>query len=226
MNRYKYDTHVHTVETSYCGQVTGSGLVRLYREAGYDGVVITDHYYKEYFECLPGKSWEKKIDTYLTGFRKAEEEGRKRGLRVLLGAELRFEENYNDYLVFGMDEAFLKENEALYDLGLKRFYELTRGKDILIFQAHPFRPGMIPASPLLLDGVEVYNGNARHNSGNRLAREYARKHNLLMSSGSDFHQHEDLARGGIIVPETLTTPADLVRVLQEGGVLELLETNP
>ena len=48
MNYHKYDTHVHTSETSICGKVDAKTLVRLYKKAGYTGVVITDHYSREF----------------------------------------------------------------------------------------------------------------------------------------------------------------------------------
>ena len=43
-----------------------------------------------------------------------------------------------------------------------------------------------------------------------------------MSSGSDYHQSEDLARGGIAVKEPLFDAADIVRVLMNGEA-ELIE---
>lgn len=81
-------------------------------------MVITDHYYDGFFEALHGMSWNNKIDMYLKGFRLAEEEGKKTGVNILLGMELRFKENFNDYLVYGIDEDFLKHNKELYKLNL------------------------------------------------------------------------------------------------------------
>ncbi|MGI6707422.1 MAG: hypothetical protein ACOX6S_14745 [Clostridia bacterium] len=71
MELYKYDTHVHTAETSRCGKVDAVEVVRLYKEAGYDGIFITDHYNKDFFEALNGKSWKEKMDQYLRGYRLA-----------------------------------------------------------------------------------------------------------------------------------------------------------
>ena len=44
MAKYFYDTHVHTDESSACGKVPGRQAARLYKAAGYQGIVITDHY--------------------------------------------------------------------------------------------------------------------------------------------------------------------------------------
>ena len=46
-------------------------MVRYYKEAGYNGIIITDHYYKEYFESMLEGSWEEKTDIYLSGYRAA-----------------------------------------------------------------------------------------------------------------------------------------------------------
>ena len=40
------DTHVHTCQVSPCGKVPAKEMIELYKEAGYGGVIITDHYYK------------------------------------------------------------------------------------------------------------------------------------------------------------------------------------
>ena len=41
---YKYEMHCHTGPVSQCGRVKPKEIMRLYREAGYSGIVLTDHY--------------------------------------------------------------------------------------------------------------------------------------------------------------------------------------
>ena len=53
MAKYYYDTHVHTDESSACGKVPGRQAARLYKAAGYQGIVITDHYTRKYFRSAP-----------------------------------------------------------------------------------------------------------------------------------------------------------------------------
>lgn len=224
MVQYRYDTHVHTSETSPCGKVAAKDAVRMYKEAGYQGIIITDHFFSGFFAKLWFKKWEEKVDRFLEGYRKASEEGEKQGLDVIQAIEIKFNESPNDYLVYGADESFLKEHKELYKLGLKRFRELIKGKNILIFQAHPFRPLLKPANPSLLDGVEVYNGNPRHDSRNTLAYDFAKTHGLAMLSGSDFHQPQDLARGGIVVSERITTPTAFVDAIKNDKIHELIAT--
>ena len=225
MTGYKYDLHVHTDEVSPCGKVPARDVVRMYKDAGYDGVVITDHYFDGFFESFGGQSWKEKTEHYLEGFRIALNEGKQSGLKVFQGMEIRFQENSNDYLVFGIDEDFLKANKELYKLNLRDFRKLIEGTGFLLVQAHPFRPFMIPASPELIDGVEIYNGNPRHDSHNGLAYEYAFENHLLMTSGSDFHQPEDLARGGISVPEEISTSAELISAIKNLKTTELIRNS-
>lgn len=224
MSTYKYETHLHTYETSPCGKVKAEEAVRIYHNAGYTGIVVTDHYFNGFFEAHPFISWDKKVNLFLAGYKKAFAVGQKLGLDVLLGMEIRFSENPNDYLVYGFDEDFLRKYKKLYKLNLKTFRELTVDKGIIIIQAHPFRPDMVPAPPSLIDGVEAYNGNPRHTSSNHLAVQYARDNGLKMLSGSDFHQPHDAARGGIIVNERLNIDS-FVDVFRKDRILEFIQTD-
>ena len=65
------DTHVHTSQVSPCGKVPAEEMIELYKEAGYGGVIITDHYYKGYFESLGNRPWEEKIQSFLSGYKAA-----------------------------------------------------------------------------------------------------------------------------------------------------------
>ena len=51
---------------------------------------------------------------------------------------------------------------------------------------------MFPADPECLHGIEIFNGNPRHDSHNDLARALAEQAGLPGTAGSDFHQVQDL----------------------------------
>lgn len=223
MTAFKYDTHVHTSEVSCCAKVSAVEAVKMYKDAGFHGLVITDHYCDSYFVSLGDLSWNQKIDRFLEGYNIALKVGKKLGLEIILGMEIRFLENANDYLVYGIDEKFLRDNKELYKLSLREFRKLTKKDNILIFQAHPFRPFMIPAPAELLDGVEVYNGNPRHNSNNDIAYEYALKNQLRMLSGSDFHRRDGVAAGGIIVSENISDSHEFADMIKNNKIIELIQ---
>lgn len=221
MEKYLYDMHVHTEEVSWCAHVDAATVVRTYKENGYTGIVITDHFFAGYFDGLMEKSWAAKVDRYLEGYRIAKCEGDKLGLKVLLGVELRFPGSENDFLVYGITEEFIYNNPEPYEGGPEGFRRLTEGKDILIYQAHPFRNGMTRANPKLIDGVEVFNCCSRHESYNSLALQFALKNGLKMISGGDFHMVEDVRKGGLILNEAPENSQELVGILNDTLPVEL-----
>ena len=100
---------------------------------------------------------------------------------------------------------------------LKELYALCQKEQILLLQAHPYRTYCTPADPAYLDGAESYNGNPRHNNQNGLADEWTRKYHMIQSSGSDFHELEDVAKGGIETSTPVTDTRALYQVLCSGN---------
>lgn len=223
----KFELHIHTLENDKCAMESGQSIVRLYKEAGYDGVVITDHYFKTFFDWFSEEfdlnDHHSIIDRWLKGYRTARAEGEAMGMTVLLGAEVRFDgPNINDYLVYGLTEEFLYNAPLLNRL--KNLEELLAilPPEALIVQAHPFRDNMTVQSPEKLFGIEVYNGGTKP-IRNALARTFAEHYGKAMTSGSDFHSKHALARGGIITEQRIETMTDLLQTLKSGSY-SLIET--
>lgn len=200
---YKIETHLHTVHTSSCGRLDAATLTEAYRAAGYAGIIVTDHFNRDTFNYLnvdlSGRT--DKVLSFLDGYNRMAEEGAKRGLRIYKGAELRFDECVNDYLLFGWPDELLADPEAVFHMGIAAFAPLARAAGAVIVQAHPYRWGCTPAIACYLDGVEVANRNPRHENYNDRAAEYARQFGLLGLSGSDCHQPPDIGLGGILTEE-------------------------
>ncbi|MGB8452361.1 MAG: hypothetical protein WCD89_08515 [Anaerocolumna sp.] len=150
------------------------------------------------------------------GYLRAKQSVKDRDFKVLLGMELRFTDNENDFLVYGIDEGFLKRYPWLYMKGLAYFYEVAGKNNLLIVQAHPFRENCCLAPIGFLHGIEVYNGNPRHNSRNELARQTAKEHGLLQLTGSDFHQEEDISGKFFELASMPKTEQELVTLLKLG----------
>ncbi len=112
----------------------------------------------------------------------------------------------------------------LYNYNISNFRELTKNYGMLIYHAHPFRPYITPQMPIFLDGIEVYNGNPRHDARNELAYKYALENNLNTSSGSDCHQLEDVGRGGIITKHAIKTNKEFVDTLKSEKI-QLIRNN-
>ncbi|MDD4140552.1 MAG: PHP-associated domain-containing protein [Eubacteriales bacterium] len=214
MKNYRYELHFHTSEVSGCAKVPAAEAVLRYHRLGYAGVVVTDHYYQGLFAKMPYPTWPEKVSAYLSGFERARSIGEQNGMTVLLGMEIRFPENNNDYLVYGISRDFLLGQPELQDLTLKTFQAVAREHGLLVYQAHPFRNTMTVMHPHLLDGLETVNGNPRHDARNNIAALWASQHGLSGIAGSDFHQIGDEGLAGIDTTEPIRNNQDLLRILK------------
>ena len=221
---YKIETHLHTVHSSKCGWLDAATLTEAYRTAGYAGIIVTDHFNRDTFRYLNVdlSSDADKVRAFLGGYDRMAEEGAKRGLRIYKGAELRFDECENDYLLFGWPDGLLADPEAVFRLGVAAFAPLARAAGAVIVQAHPYRRGGTPAIARYLDGVEVANRNPRHENYNDRAAEYAQQFGLLGLSGSDCHQPPDIGLGGILTEE-LPEDSNAMAALIRSGAYTLIE---
>lgn len=210
---FKIETHLHTQYCSRCGRLTAQAIVAGCKAAGYSALVVTDHYNRETFRLLGVDltAAENKIHRFLEGYRLVREAGALVGLRVYKGAELRFDECDNDYLLYGFPDELLADPEAVFRMGIAAFSPLARQAGAILIQAHPYRRRCTPAIACYLDGIEVWNQNPRHSNRNALAMEYAKEFRLLDIAGSDCHQPEDIAATGLLAETLPYDFADLLR---------------
>ncbi|MBQ7120968.1 MAG: PHP domain-containing protein [Clostridia bacterium] len=214
MKKNLFDTHIHTKEASSCSRVWAADIVNRYKELGYDGLIITDHFSASQFK-RHGETYAEQVQKYLSGYRAAKE-FETEDFHIILGMELRFLENDNDYLVYGFDEDFVINNDLTRYNDPEEFRPVIEANNLIMFQAHPFRIGMTVVDPELLDGVEVYNGHGDHDSRNDIALKWAEKHGLRKLSGSDFHGNLSLEPGGIYFEEYLTDSKQVAEALRSG----------
>ena len=212
----KIDLHVHTKEVSICGHMPAEEVVERYKAAGYDCIVITNHFNTHtanHFEAQgAGDFFKKYHESYLL----AREAGDKAGLLVLNGYELRFDESDSDYLVYGMSDRTAADYKKLFAMRPRDFSALAAEQGFLFYQAHPFRNNMKITQPELLTGIEIKNGNPRHDSRNDIAKQWAEKFNMPVIAGSDAHRQEDVGVTGIITGREVTDIDGLVSLLKSG----------
>lgn len=196
----KIELHCHTAPMSSCSDISSPELIRYYREAGYAGVVITNHFSP--FAFKNKKKYNKYLDEMMEDFEFLCDLGESSGIKVYLGAELRFPESYNDYLLYGIDEEFLRGIPLDCDTPQAFVPYLRQHEDVLFIQAHPFRNGMTLCDPSLLDGIEVYNLHPHHNSRVGFAAKYAEEEGFKVSTcGSDFHHVGHAALSALLTKE-------------------------
>ncbi len=213
--QFKTELHAHTSEVSPCGHVTAPEVADRFIKEGYSSLVITNHYSAYIINNLTG-TWREKMDYYMHPYYLMREHAGDR-LHVILGCELRFEGNINDYLIYGITEEFLRENPDLHKMSLRSFAPLARENGFLVVQAHPFRNGIEIVPPELLDGMETFNGTPSYDGRNRIADEWAKRYNLIRTSGSDFHNPDQFGTGGILTSAAIRTGEELVAVLKSGN---------
>lgn len=213
---YRIELHAHTKPVSGCSDVLPEELVASYARRGYHGVVITNHFFGD------GAPERKKeyLSRYWEDYEKAAEAGKQAGLSVFLGAEVRFTENSNDYLLYGVDREILETCYDYLDKGVEAYRTCVHLPQSVFLQAHPFRWGMELCRPEFLDGVECLNVHPHHNSQVAVATRYAYDQRLsVKTAGTDFHHHGHEALSAIRVRQMPKDSFALAEILKEGDYL-------
>lgn len=217
--KYRIELHAHTKPASPCSEILPEELAKTYHELGYDAVVVTNHFVKWIFR---EQTKEEAIDGYLKDYEDTCLAAEKYGLKVYLGAEVRFEEYINDYLVYGVNREILSACYDYFDKGVEAFRRGVPLNDSVFLQAHPFRNDMTLVNPEILDGIEVFNMHPGHNSRVGLASKYAKENGFgVITAGSDYH-HKDRGHEGVSALRTRHLPEDgfeLAKLLKSGDYL-------
>ena len=216
---YKYETHIHTHPVSACGHNTPQEMVRAYKDKGYAGFIITEHFFNGNTGCRPNLPWADKVDYFLTSYNEAKDEGERLDFDVFLGWEYAIQGS--EFLTYGLTEDFLYKNVDCHLLDIEAYSTLVRANGGYLAQAHPYRQEFwvkhpFPVAPHLIDGIEVYNAN-QPPEANQKAMDFAILHNLPKQSGSDAHSTQigyGGPAGGIILKERAKSIQDIITVIK------------
>ena len=229
---YRYETHLHTVQGSLCGRSTGAEQARFYKEAGYQGVIITDHFCGGNTAMPKEGKWKDRIDAFCKGYEDALEEGKKIGLDVFFGWEECFsrDDGRDEYLIYGLDKQLLYDHPETEFWTRKQYYEAVHAAGGCMIQAHPFRRRdyikKISLGLQFCDGIEAAN-IFNDQFADVCAMRYAKENDLVTIAGSDNHlsgiegRTEAHLLYGIELEEKLTDIHQLVRVILERGPIGL-----
>lgn len=213
---YRTELHLHTSPASVCSEIPPELAVEQYAGMGYNSIVVSNHF-------CPGMRHmddkQKCIDTYLADYDLAVKAGEKYGINVILGCEIRFTENMNDYLLFGIDRDFFDFGYDRLSIGIEEFSRQFRDDRHLLIQAHPFRNGMTEVDPQYLDGIETFNMHPNHNSRVAVAARYAREHDMITTVGTDFHHPGHQGLTALLTKTELKTSHDIAEVLRSRDYL-------
>lgn len=227
MTKYLYETHCHTKPASLCSGVTGAELADEYKSKGYDGIMITDHFFNGNTGIDRSLPWSEKVEQFCIGYESAKKRGDEIGLKVFFGFE--YNRGGAEFLIYGLDKQWLLEHEEIMNLRISELYKLVCESGGAMIQAHPFRQApyleRIAIYPDYCDGIEVINtSNAPKCNENALW--YGKTFDLYMTCGSDTHWLGRDNLGGIYTERELCSVEDYVSVIKNKEPIELYQMKP
>lgn len=212
-----YETHFHTRRGSACARSLGPEYFERYRRLGYDGIMVTDHFWRGYTAVDRHQPWPAFVEAFCRGYEETKAAAQKAGLQVFFGWEETIQGD--DYLIYGLDKAWLLQHPEVKDWTRSQQFEQVHRYGGCVVQAHPFRDrdyiDAIHLGPA--DAYEVGNtGNLQEND--LQAFRWAQKNQLLMTAGSDIHsatQFRDEELMGVVLNRPLNSIADYVQIIRQ-----------
>lgn len=224
---FYYETHMHTAPVSGCAKANVEETLTFYKEQGYDGVFITNHFMNGNIEEILKSSYEEKARYFFSDYEKGVRIGQELGIKVFFGAEISY--RGTDFLVYGLDFSWYLAHPEFITLSMKEKLALIRQSGGFVVQAHPFREGghidHIRLFPRSVDGVEVINA-CRTELENKMAALYAENYGFYQTAGSDNHVAggaENLA--GMMSQTPVSDEQDFIRKIK-AGEMELFVRKP
>lgn len=189
---YRYETHLHTCPVSKCAIANVRDSLNFYKEMGYDGVFITNHFLDGNINISSSASYEEKINFYFSDYEEGVEIGKEIGIKVFCGVELSY--RGTDFLVYGLNKNWYLTHPQIMDMKKTDELSFMIKNGALVIQAHPYREAdyidHIRLYPRCVQGVEVINA-CRTEFENRMAKLYAENYNLIEFAGTDNHRAKE-----------------------------------
>lgn len=224
---YFYETHLHTKEASACSVCPGADYVQKYKDLGYAGIFVTDHFFNGNCGVPRDLPWEEMVELYCKGYENAKEAGDKIGFDVFFGIEFNF--GGDEYLLYGPDKQWLKDHPDIMGWSHEKLREEVHKVGGLMVQAHPYRDRgylqKIRVHPHHADAFEAHNsGNTPYSD--QYCFQYAKQHDMKVTSGSDIHRVEDLTKnvfGGVCFTKKIESSLDYAhRVINAKGCVPII----
>ena len=223
--KYLYETHLHTSQSSACSLVRARDYVPRYIDAGYAGIVVTDHFFGGNTAIDRSLPWKEKVKAFVKGYEEAKEAGLQKGLSVFFG----WEENYAgaEFLIYGLSPQWLMDHPEAEGWTIAQQFDQVSKAGGCVIQVHPFRDvryiSHIRLYPYLVHGVEGYNFANNLNS-DTWGAAYANAFNLPMTAGTDIHRldrWDEKNIMGIALDKPLENIGELVSLIKEKKAFSL-----
>lgn len=215
---FKYETHLHTAETSKCARSTGAEMARFFASRGYAGIFVTDHFFNGNTTVPQELPWEEKVTRFLCGYEEAAAEGKKLGLDVFFAWE--YSLGWAHFLTYGLGADWLYAHPDLLQWDMGRYIAEVHDAGGYLIHAHPWRITDNPVMRMIphgIDGVEIVNAG-RSDAENIAAADFARSFGHPVTAGSDIHKVHAKRMAGVYTETRLTGGADYARAVMERKV--------
>ncbi len=217
---YRYETHCHCSQCSACARSTAGEIVRAYHQAGYAGLVLTDHFIFGNTAVDRSLPWAERMQRYYDAYLEAKAVGDKLDFDVIFGIEHAYGDG-KEVLLYGIDLPFLLDNPDIPDISLDELVRRLHAYDALVIQAHPYRVRdyinmAVGPRTDLIDGIEVYNTKDLPGD-DRQALALSRQRDYLITAGGDIHSAADpqIGDAGIALPYRIRNEKELVTALKK-----------
>lgn len=215
---FKYETHLHTSPVSACAHWSVKEALKFYKNLGYDGVFITNHFIDGNIRIDKSKPYAEKIEFYFSDYEKAVKLGEKIGIKVFCGVE----QSYcgTDFLIYGLDKVWFLNHPEIERMRKSEELAYYMKCGALVIQAHPFREASyidhIRLFPRCVHGVEIINAE-RTDFENKIAGIYAENYGLLKFAGSDNHNGKTQKRlAGLEFSAPISNEQDFISRVKAG----------
>jgi len=211
----KLETHCHTKGGSSCADAADDVLIRKYVDAGYGGVVITNHISRGSYAYHCGETHADKVRFYFSLIENMREKFAPHNVKVFCGAEVRtLPQNGakygEEFMLYGITERLMRDTAPLFTFSQEELFRFAEKHGLFMFQTHPYREGVCVMNPKFMHGVEVFNGHFHHVNNNALAEIFRSEHGLIGLSGTDFYHDDQPLTAGIYVPESVCSDSRLI----------------
>ena len=201
------DLHAHTSAISHCCKIPAPEVIRQAKEIELDGIVLTNHYTKNYVKDNDALSFAKK---YINEYEYAAQCARDADFKLFFGIEVTMEQYPSVHmLVFGVAPGFCLAYPDMYDYDQETLYRIVHEHGGTLVQAHPFRNGTHVLDIRYLDGIEI-NCHPYYNlSYSAELTKIAKETSLILTCGGDYHADTYHAHCGTYIPDTVANGIDL-----------------
>ena len=212
---YRYETHLHTFPVSKCARATVRETLTFYKELGYAGVFVTNHFINGNINIDRSLPYAERIQFYFSDYEEAARIGKELGIKVFCGVELSYKGT--DFLIYGLDKAWYLAHPEIMKMERSQELLFMKEQGALVIQAHPFREAgyidHIRLFPRYVHGVEIIN--ACHIRENEIAKVYAQHYGLLPFAGTDNHFGGSMGNlAGICCEEPIKDESDFVEKIK------------